>query len=207
MLFSIEGNIGSGKSVLSKILKNHNNDLNILSEPVDTWLKFKNETSQNILECFYENKTKFAFQFNVLIYATKLNQLINNNNNNLTIIERSYISDFYVFAKMLYNQNILSKLEFDIYESLIINIKQKYPINIIFYLRTNPNVCYERYKKRNRNGEVLDINYLNELHNYHDHYFLNKPNVIVIDGNDDFENDLEAQQKIINKFRFIINNI
>jgi deoxyadenosine/deoxycytidine kinase len=60
-------------------------------------------------------------------------------------------------------------------------------------LRTDPGVCYERIKARNRPEEVtnIDVKYLEDLHNLHELWLLDeansnklyRPNVIVIDAN------------------------
>ena len=49
-LFSVEGNIGSGKSTLVKILQNKLDNKNIcfLQEPVDEWSNFKDDNGITI---------------------------------------------------------------------------------------------------------------------------------------------------------------
>jgi deoxyguanosine kinase len=205
MLFSIEGNIGSGKSSLSKILKEQLNNTVIFDEPVQDWNSFTDENNNTVLKNFYSDKTKYGFQFNMVIYATKFNYLTTINKAKLTILERSYLSDFNVFLKMLYDNKNISKIEYKISELLFTTTKSLYPINKIIYLRTSFEVCYNRYLKRNRQGEILDKDYLLMLHNYHDHYFLHHPDVIIIDGDIEFEDDKQRQDVIVNQIKQVLN--
>ena len=67
------------------------------------------------------------------------------------------------------------------------------------YLRVEPEVAYERTKKRNRAAEKsMTLGYLKQIHQHHDDFLLDKESilsdlltipVLVIDGNTDFENN------------------
>jgi thymidylate kinase len=64
-------------------------------------------------------------------------------------------------------------------------------LDIVFYIRTSPQVCMERLIKRNRAEEVgfVEIDYLEKIHNLHEVWLVNKleestaKHVILIDGN------------------------
>jgi len=67
-IFSIEGNIGSGKSTLVSQLKSNMNSISsediennsdkifYLAEPVDIWESIKDEDGKNIIEKFYADQ-------------------------------------------------------------------------------------------------------------------------------------------------------
>ena len=81
-IFSIEGNIGSGKSTLVDILKNHVPKIDMehfkfiyLQEPVDEWKEIKNEKGISILEEFYSDSGKWAFSFQMMAYISRLSLL------------------------------------------------------------------------------------------------------------------------------------
>ena len=71
---------------------------------------------------------------------------------------------------------------------------KNYTIDTIVYVKTDPQICYERIHKRNRTGEeTIPLSYLNECNEYHDN-FVNKftnnknndnNNNLLIDGNID----------------------
>ena len=58
MIFSIEGNIGSGKSTIVKHLQHMMQDgqsFVFVQEPVDTWEEIKDEEGVSILANFYKS--------------------------------------------------------------------------------------------------------------------------------------------------------
>jgi deoxyadenosine/deoxycytidine kinase len=58
--------------------------------------------------------------------------------------------------------------------------------NIVVYLRCNPEVALQRIKKRGRIEEQnIDLDYLNQIHQYHEEWLANKENVIIIDCNNE----------------------
>ena len=77
VIWSIEGNIGSGKSTLIKMLKEKNDKKNIvfIPEPVNEWDKIKDDSNITVLQRFYENKDKWSFSFQMMAYISRLAQL------------------------------------------------------------------------------------------------------------------------------------
>ena len=77
-IIAIEGNIGSGKSTLvsklEEIFKN-NTDYYFLQEPVSIWNTIKDENGVTILEKFYNETEKYAFQFQIMAYISRLSIL------------------------------------------------------------------------------------------------------------------------------------
>ena len=81
-IFSIEGNIGSGKSTLFEELRKvyaNNSSIIFLEEPVGLWEKIKNKQGETMLQLFYKNKSKdcttsknYAFQFQIMALSTRL---------------------------------------------------------------------------------------------------------------------------------------
>lgn len=90
----------------------------------------------------------------------------------------------------------MSFVEYEILTQWFTNIieKNKCDLDIIFYLRSTPEICMERMKNRNRLEESnITIEYLQKLHNFHEkwlnsevpktgQYFYKPPFVIVING-------------------------
>ena len=116
-IISIEGNIGSGKSTiitflsnnLSNYLKiNHSNHLKIefLEEPVKEWNNFTDNDGVNIIENYYKDQKKYAFQFQMMAYISRVTQLKEaiSKGFDVIFIERSILTDKNVFAKMLYDE-------------------------------------------------------------------------------------------------------
>lgn len=196
-IISIDGNIGSGKSTLIKKLQEKTN-LVVITEPVDSWMKMYDENGKNLLELFYENQEKYAFLFQLTAYITRLQTWRDANQDNIIISERSIWTDFHVFAKMLYDDKKITQLEYNIYLLWIQGFQQEFKLEKIIYINTTPEKCYERIHKRNRDGEVIPLDYLKKCHDYHVSY-LSDRNYLLIDGNEEFETNDELLDKMIEK--------
>ena len=66
-IFSIEGNIGSGKSTIIERLKERYPQFIYLPEPVDEWNKIKDNSGVTILEKFYNDKKRYSFSFQMMV--------------------------------------------------------------------------------------------------------------------------------------------
>ena len=97
------------------------------------------------------------------------------------------------------------------YEFLVKNLAKK--INGIIYLQTTPEMCLKRTKKRARHGEEgIAIEYLNQLHNLHENW-LNREeqqkeiNILKLNPDEEFEENLENQQKIMSSTKMFIEQL
>jgi deoxyadenosine/deoxycytidine kinase len=206
MIITVEGNIGSGKSTLLKNLENINHEnLVFVPEPVSEWLDIKSG-DKNALELFYENQKENSFWFQVLAYITRLRNLltiIENNPNKIIICERSIYTDKYVFAKMLYEAGNISEIEWKTYSYWFDTFKDKTKLDLILYVNTEPDECYNRIIKRSRPEEVDKISkeYLISCHNKHLEWFEETDaKIININGHETIEN-------VMNNVKNIIDNI
>ena len=168
IIISIEGNIGSGKSTLVHELTNNkklNNEFNIcfLQEPIDIWNSVKDKNNETILEKFYKDQKKYAFQFQMMAYISRINQLKNaiNENYDIIITERCYLTDKNVFAKMLYDNDKIEEIEYIIYNKWFEEFIKDIPQIFIVYLRTSPNIAFQRMIERSRIGENIEFDYIN----------------------------------------------
>ena len=104
-IISIEGNIGSGKSTMVEYLKqNLQNDSTIcfLQEPVDIWNTITDSNNVNIIENYYKDQKKYAFQFQMMAYISKISLLRETlKNYKLLITERCIFTDSNVFKNAL----------------------------------------------------------------------------------------------------------
>lgn len=189
-IYSIEGNIGSGKSTFLKHLKNYykgNKHIIFLQEPVDNWNTIVDKYGVNILTKYYINQERYAFSFQMLAFITRLKQIKDiltkySNKNVIIITERCIYTDREIFAKMLYDIEKIEDVEYTIYLKWFDYFVKDIDISGIIYLRTNPEVCKDRIKLRNRTGEEdITSEYLNELHRYHENWLKNG-NVLTLDG-------------------------
>lgn len=162
-MYSIEGNIGVGKSTVMKYLSEK---YPCFLEPVEEW---------TLLDHFYADVKTYAFPFQFQVLLSQFNQLkeINKIENQPCFMERSPWASKNVFIEMLklsqlWNNND-EKSYNKFYKNINLNIKK------IFYLDLAPEKCLERIKKRNRYEERnISIEYLQKLENQYKEAFLLK---------------------------------
>ncbi len=214
-IFIVEGNIGAGKSTFLRLIKEKFN-VQVVFEPLARWQKVGQDG--NLLEKFYQDTVRWGYTFQTYAFITRImeqQQKALENPYGAQVLERSVFSDRYCFAKNCFEMGTISKLEWDLYtqwfEWLVDNYTQK-PDGFI-YLRTNPEVCYERLKKRARSEEsIVSFDYLSLLHQKHEDWLIHKNNiapylqevpVLSLDCDKDFENcsdELEAHAQKIEAF-------
>jgi deoxyguanosine kinase len=192
-IISIEGNIGSGKSTLIKKLRElpeFQNGFTFLPEPVDEWNTIKDSDGITILEKYYSDQKKYAFSFQMMAYISRLKQLNDSKNSSIIITERCLYTDRNIFAKMLHDTGMIEEIEYSIYlkwfEYFIENLND---IKFI-YVRSDPDVCSDRITLRNRKGENISIEYLSNCHHYHEKWLNNEKELLVLDGNENYQDDL-----------------
>lgn len=232
-IISIEGNIGSGKSRFLSFLKakyKDNKDILFLNEPVDDWETIKDENGVTMLQKFYENPEKYSFSFQMMAYISRLSIMLKAIDTGVKFIitERCLLTDKYIFAKMLYDDGKIEKVEFDIYNKWF-NQFNKYTISDLIYIQTKPEVCLERVQKRSRAGENhIPLEYLKKCDLYHNNYIQeltskNDISIVIKNGNIDidqieynlyqdwskyidklFENELVYKNKLISESMVLI---
>ena len=74
-------------------------------------------------------------------------------------MERSVYSDYYCFAKIVFENGSMTEIEYNIYKRWFHWLTNSFSIQSsrYIYIRTDPNVCYERVKKRARSAEGVII--------------------------------------------------
>lgn len=200
-IISIEGNIGSGKSTLllklQEIYKN-NPDIYFVDEPINIWNEVKDKNGITILKKYYANTEKYAFQFQIMAYISRLSLLkkaLLIKNIKYIITERSVFTDANVFAKMLYDTDKITHIEYTIYKMWFDEFAIDLMIYKVVYIKTEPHIAYERIHIRNRLGEeIIPLIYLENCHKYHEDWLnTSNYNQLTIDGNiniDDGDNNI-----------------
>lgn len=182
LIISIEGNIGSGKSTFVSYLQRTMKNVVFLQEPVDEWNDIKDKEDETILAKFYKNQEKYSFAFQMMAYISRLALLkktVEENPDAVIITERCLDTDRQVFARMLYDQEKIEEVEYQIYLKWFHSFQKEYPITIHVYLKTSPKIAHERVLKRGRPGETIPLAYLSECHDYHEKWLCNYAQVNV----------------------------
>tara|TARA_B110000879_G_scaffold201357_1_gene276371 strand:+ start:40 stop:681 length:642 start_codon:yes stop_codon:yes gene_type:complete len=203
-IYSIEGNIGSGKSTLVRILKKYfkdNDNIIFADEPVEEWMSIKDNNGEDILSKFYRDQHKYGFSFQMMAYISRisiLKKLVKENPNSIIFTERSVYTDKKVFAQMLYDQGKIEQIDFIIYNKWFEHFLDEIDITGVIYIKTDPVNCFERIIKRNRKGETIPLEYLQMCHNYHEKWLDEQSNVQRFDGNFNLNEDIDSYSYMIN---------
>jgi len=187
VIISIEGNIGAGKSTLIKYLKNNLTEVEdvpivYVDEPVEEWSTVKSSDDKTMLELFYADPKRYAFSFQMMAYISRLANLstiVKNHPDSIIVTERSLLTDYHVFAKMLHESNDITLEEYTIYCRWFHHFNI-YHISGIVYLKCSPEKAMEHCIERNRPGEHLTIEYLQKLQDKHEEWFNTEQHVGVL---------------------------
>lgn len=95
IVYSIEGNIGSGKTVLLHLLSKRLPNILIAPEPLGEWQQIENH---NLLKVYYDDPHRWAYTFQNYALLTRSNHLHNLIKNNYSrhhhlFSERSIVAD------------------------------------------------------------------------------------------------------------------
>lgn len=196
---SIEGNISSGKSTFLSYLKRSvasgdtfdmkGYDVYFIDEDIEAWGK-------EIFTHYYSNPSRWAFTFQFKVIAVRAMQIRNVQNAimrsgrpGLIISERSLESSKHIFTEMCNKAGFINPVEQETYDLCYDVMNNFTHTNFYLYCTTPPDICKERYLKRSREGETLDIDYLKKCHEHHEKWLQGNERVINIDTSDDATED------------------
>jgi len=201
-IVSLEGNIGSGKSTLMDHLKDHlkyvgSRSVVYVNEPLAQWESIKNKEGVGMLQLFYADPKKYAFSFQMMAYISRLanlQQTIVNHPNDIIVMERSLLTDYHVFARMLYDSTDLLEEEYAIYKTWFYHFNEIH-MDALIYLECPPEVSLERCMKRNRPGESITLEYMTKVHERHEEWLQNletRPLLIIENETSSIDDSLFA---------------
>lgn len=165
IIIILEGNVGAGKSTLLTRLSNDATSLKTvlggpwskievrpIVEPIGEWT---NVDGENMLEAYYVDPHRYAFEFQSAIQHTYLQQLRqltsceavrereNENRLDIIITERSFFSNRHVFTELAYKKGYLTKFQYDVltneFQSAVTGHKFFPCLDGLIYLRAAPN--------------------------------------------------------------------
>ena len=187
LMISINGNIGSGKSTILEHLERYYKHIDtatcanimFLKEPVDEWSTIRDAAGETILSKFYKDPAKYAFAFQIMAYATRLNlirkTILDNPDCTILICERSLEADKQIFANMLHDDGLIDDVSYQIYCRNFSEYAPDFKVDKNVYIDASAEVCFSRIAKRSRNGESnIELAYLQKCKKYHDLWLVDK---------------------------------
>ena len=211
-MYILEGNIGGGKSTFLRLIEQQIPQVSISLEPLHNWQK--QVYGQSLLTNFYQEPKRWAYTFETLTLMCRVKEHLahQQDNNHITILERSIYSGYHCFAQNSYTQGFMTKLEWELYQQWFTFLAASCaPPRGFIYLRVSPDVAYERSKKRNRYAEKnMSLAYLKQIHEQHEKLLIQKQGmlpelrnvpILTLDCNEEFETDRQKLHALVHRMQ------
>ena len=176
MHIAIAGNIGSGKTTLTKMLA-HRYGWTPRFEPVD---------NNPYLADFYEDMARWSFNLQVYFLNKRFKEVVEISQSDETIIQdRTIFEDARIFAPNLHGQGLMSDRDFQNYSDLFdLMLSLVKLADLMIYIRsTIPNLVWQIQKRGRDYEQTIRLDYLEGLNKRYEEWIATyKGNLIIVDG-------------------------
>ena len=163
MHIAIAGNIGSGKTTLTRLLSKHFN-----------WKPHYEDVENNpYLHSFYEDMQRWSFNLQVYFLNSRFRQVIDIRKSGKNIVQdRTIYEDAHIFAPNLHSMNLMSTRDFDNYISLF-ELMSTFiqPPDLLIYLKASVPTLVNQIQSRGRDyEESIRLDYLKLLNERYENW-------------------------------------
>ncbi len=178
MHIAIAGNIGSGKTTLTRLLSKHYG-----------WEAHYEDVDTNpYLNNFYEDMKRWSFNLQVYFLNSRFRQVVEIRKQDRKVIQdRTIYEDAYIFAPNLHSMGLMSSRDFNNYSSLF-ELMSSFiqPPDLLIYLKAGVPTLVSQIQKRGRDYEnSIRLDYLKKLNERYEEwisgYDLGKLLIINVD--------------------------
>lgn len=193
MFVAVAGNIGAGKSSLTRILAHH-----FALEPV-----FEAVDENPYLSDFYADMPRYAFHSQMFFLARRLEQHVRQVNPGSRVIQdRTIFEDAHIFARNLSDEGVLDARDFRVYSAMYEAIRGALrPPDLLVYLRASLPTLRRHIAQRGRPFErSIGPDYLARLNGLYEGWFEAyelSPKVVLQADALDFVNDPDALRVVL----------
>lgn len=176
MHIAIAGNIGSGKTTLTKLLAKHYRWEPQLEDVVDN----------PYLDDFYNQMARWSFNLQVYFLNSRFRQVLQIRESGKKIIQdRTIYEDAHIFAPNLHAMGLMTNRDFENYRSLfdLMESLVKGP-DLLIYLRSSiPNLVSQIHKRGREYENSISIDYLSRLNERYEAWIhdYDKGKLLIID--------------------------
>lgn len=202
MHIAIAGNIGSGKTTLTRLLAKHFG-----------WTPHYEDVDDNpYLDSFYDDMKRWSFNIQIFFLNSRFRQVIDFRNSGKNVIQdRTIYEDANIFAPNLYSMGLMESRDFDNYKALFDLMTQfLQPPDLLIYLRASVPTLIRQIAKRNRDYEQsIRIDYLTNLNDRYEEWISNYTagKLLVIESDDLELERPEDLGKVIEKIEASLNGL
>ena len=194
MHIAVAGNIGSGKTTLTKMLAAHYG-----------WIpKFESVDFNPYLADFYEDMERWSFNLQIYFLNKRFKDVVEiSKSKDVIIQDRTIYEDARIFAPNLHSMGLMSTRDFENYADLFdLMMSLVNPPDLLIYLRSSITNLVSQIQKRGREYEKsIRIDYITGLNERYENWIRNYPHrLLVLDvDNIKFENRPEDFQQVTDK--------
>lgn len=189
---AIAGNIGAGKSSLTKLLgKNFN------------WKPYYESVDDNpYLSDFYDDMRRWSFNLQIYFLSSRFRHQKEIQESELNLIQdRTIYEDVEIFAKNLFDMGLMTDRDYKNYKALFHEmVNYLRPPDLLIYLRAEVPTLVRQIQQRGRNYEnTIRIEYLERLNGLYENWIERYEHQKLIINTDDldFVNNSEDLGKVI----------
>lgn len=166
MHIAVSGNIGSGKTTLTRLLSKHFG-----------WRPHFEDVDNNpYLNSFYEDMQRWSFNLQIYFLNSRFRQVQDIRKSGDTVVQdRTIYEDAYIFATNLYEMGLMETRDFKNYRDLF-ELMSSFlqPPDLLIYLRASVPTLVRQIQKRNRDYEqTIRLDYLQALNKYYEEWIAN----------------------------------
>ena len=191
MHIAVAGNIGSGKTTLTKMLAAHYG-----------WTpKFESVDYNPYLADYYEDMERWSFNLQIYFLNKRFKDVVDISKTDEVIIQdRTIYEDARIFAPNLHAMGLMSSRDFENYSELFDQMMSMVnPPDLLIYLRSSiPNLVAQIQKRGREYEKGIRIDYLTGLNDRYEEWIAGyKGNLLVVDAdNVKFANRPEDFEKV-----------
>ncbi|PQB05054.1 deoxynucleoside kinase [Aureitalea marina] len=195
MHVAVAGNIGSGKTTLTRLLAKHYR-----------WKAHYEDVEDNpYLDDFYNQMERWSFNLQIYFLNSRFRQIVDIRRRGKNVIQdRTIYEDAYIFAPNLHAMGLMTNRDFENYRSLfdLMESVTEGP-DLLIYLRSSiPNLVKQIHARGREYENSISIDYLSRLNERYEAWVHNydKGGLLVIDVDElNFVDSPEDLGVVINK--------
>ncbi|RRQ47912.1 deoxynucleoside kinase [Maribacter algicola] len=203
MHIAVAGNIGAGKTTLTRLLAKHYK-----------WeAHFEDVVDNPYLDDFYTQMERWSFNLQIYFLNSRYRQIVQIRETGKDVIQdRTIYEDAHIFAPNLHAMGLMTNRDFKNYSSLFELMESLVePPELLIYLRSSIPNLVKQIQKRGRDYEnSISIDYLSRLNERYEAWVhgYDKGKLLVIDVDElDFVDNPEDLGRVINKIDAEINGL
>jgi|SRR5690554_4630528 len=187
MHIAVVGNIGAGKTTLTRLLAKH----------LDWDPQYEAVDHNPYLDDFYRDMKRWSFNLQIYFLNSRFQHMLELQKSKANIIQdRTIYEDAYIFADNLHDMDLMSTRDFENYSAIFESILEFInPPDLLIYLKASVPTLVDNIQLRGREYEAgIRLDYLSKLNEKYEKWIgsYTGGKLLILDKDKlDFENNIE----------------